>query len=487
MRIGQTSLVVFFAKFLAAALSFVATLAFARIIGAEVLGIYALILTIMKWGSFSSDLGIGGATTKRISEAEEPGAYLTAGILSILTIGLVVSLGMFLAGPLIEAYVSNFNQYIDISIAWFLVVLLFIRLFYKFPLKVLNGERKVHITALLKPIKQGSQSLIQIALIVFGYSLLGMLVGYAVGGIIIGLLALYFVSTRPVWPKARHFKTLFDYGKYAWFGMLKSRIFNDIDVLILGVFVSPAAIGVYTVAWSLSKFLELFSNSISSTLFPEISYSSTQDSMEVVRGYVEDSLTYTGLIVIPGFVGGLILSEELMLIYGTEFVNGAVVLWILIFAILIYSYQKQFVNALNGIDRPDLSFRVNIVFAILNTGLNLVLIPEYGIEGAAIASAVSVAFALIFAYYHLNKLVEFSLPFGEIARQTTAAIVMGLLVLLAHDAIKLTGVLQRNISIVSVLVSSGATVYFLVMFGLSTRFRNTVRRNIPQDIISQFI
>jgi len=83
-----------------------------------------------------------------------------------------------------------------------------------------------------------------------------MLVGYAIGGIIVGLVALYFVSVRPVRPKLRHFKSLFDYAKYAWFGKLKSRIFNDIDILILGVFVPSAAIGVYTVAWSLSKFLE---------------------------------------------------------------------------------------------------------------------------------------------------------------------------------------------------------------------------------------
>lgn len=486
MRIGQTSLIVFGAKFFSAVLGFVATLAFAQIVGAEVLGIYALVLTIMKWGTLASDLGIGGATTKRISEDEEPGTYLAAGVLWVFTIGIVVSLGILFAQPLIEAYVSDFDQYVALSVVWFLVVLLFIRLFYKFPLRVLSGERKVHLAALLGPVKQGSQSLIQIMLVVLGYSLLGMLVGYAIGGIIVGLVAFYFVSLRPVRPKLRHFRSLFDYAKYSWLGKITSRIFNDIDILILGVFVPSAAIGVYTVAWSLSKFLELFSNSIASTIFPEISYSSTQDSRQVVRGYIEDSLTYTGLIVIPGFVGGLLLSEELMLVYGAEFVDGAVVLWILIFAILIYAYQKQFVSALNGVDRPDLSFRVNVVFATLNAGLNLAFIPEYGIEGAAIASVISVAVALVIAYYHLNKILNFTLPIGEIARQITAAIVMGLLVLLVRNAIEVTGVLQRNILIALVLVSGGAAVYFLVMLGISTRFRGTVRRNIPESLTGRF-
>lgn len=486
MRIGQTSIIVFFAKLLGAALGFVATLAFAQIVGAEVLGVYALVMTIMKWGTFASDLGFGNATTKRISENDEPGAYLVAGVLWVFAVGLVISILILLARPIIEAYVGDFDQYIALSIVWFLVALLFIRLFYQFPHRILSGERKVHLAALLDPVKQGSQSLTQIVLVVLGYSLLGMLVGYAIGGIIVGLVSLYFVSLRPVRPKLRHFKSLFDYAKYAWLGKLKSRIFNDIDILILGVFVPSAAIGVYTVAWSLSKFLELFSNSISSTLFPEISYSSTQESGQIVRGYIEDSLRYTGLIVIPGFVGGLLLSEELMMVYGPEFADGAVVLWILIFAILIYAYQKQFVNALNGVDRPDLSFRVNVVFATLNAGLNLALIPEYGIEGAAVASVVSVAVALAIAYYYLNDLFEFTLPIGEIARQVTAAIAMGVLVVLARDAIEVTGVLQRNILIALVLVGGGAAVYFLVMLGISARFRGTVRRNIPESVTDRF-
>ena len=482
MRVGQTSVIVFLAKLLGAALGFVATLAFAQIVGAEVLGIYALVLTIMKWGTFASDLGIGGATTKRISEDEEPGAYFAAGILWAFGVGLVVSLGVLLGRPLIEAYVSDFDQYVTFSIVWFIIALLFVRLFYKFPLRALKGERKVHVAGLLNPVKQGSQSLIQIALVVLGYSLLGMLVGYAIGGIIVGLVSLYFVSLRPVRPKLRHFKSLFDYAKYAWFGKLKSRIFNDIDILILGVFVPSAAIGVYAVAWSLSRFLELFSNSISSTLFPEISYSSTQESGQIVRGYIEDSLRYTGLIVIPGFVGGLLLSEELMMVYGPEFVDGAVVLWILIFAILVYAYQKQLVNALNGVDRPDLSFRVNVAFATLNAGLNLALIPQYGIEGAATASVVSVAVALVIAYYYLNNLLDFTLPVGEIGRQIAAAGVMGVLVLLAREVIELTGLLQRNILIALVLVVGGAAVYFLLMLGISAHFRGTVRRNIPESL-----
>ena len=485
MRIGQTSLVVFISKLLGAGLGFIATLAFARIVGAEVLGVYALILTIVGWATFLSDLGIGGAMKKRISEDEGPGSYLTAGILWIIGIGVVIAVGLVLAQPFVESYVGEFNQYAPISVVWILVPLLFIKFFYKLPLTTLGGERRVHLVALLDPVKQGSQSLLQIGLVVLGYSLLGMLVGYAIGGIIVGILALYFVSVRPSRPKYHHFKSLFNYAKYSWLGRLKSRIFQDIDILILGAFAPSAAVGVYSVAWSLSRFLDLFSSSIASTLFPEISYSSTQESIEVVRGYVEDALMYTGLIVIPGFVGGLLLAEELMFVYGAEFMDGSTILWILILAILVHGYQSQFVNALNGIDRPDLSFRVNLVFAVLNAGLNLLLIPRYGIEGAAIASVASVTVALFLSYYYVARLLQVELPISEITRQAAAALLMGLIVYLAREAIEFTGVLQRNILIVLVLVGSGAAVYFVTLLTVSSQFRQTIRQNIPQEMLDR--
>ena len=485
MKLGQTSIIVFLAKLLGAGLGFIATLAFARIVGAEVLGIYALILTIVGWTVFASDLGIGGAMKKRISEDEEPGAYLTAGVIWVLGIAAAVSIVLLLVQPLVESYVNDFDRYVAISVVWVLVGLLFIKLFYKIPLRVLGGERKVHVAALLDPVKQGSHSLLQIGLVVLGYSLLGMLVGYAIGGIIVGILGLYFVSVRPARPNRRHFKSLFNYAKYSWLGRLKSRIFQDIDILILGAFVPSAAIGVYSVAWSLSKFLELFSNSIASTLFPEISYSSTQESMEIVRGYVEDALKYTGLIVIPGFVGGILLAEELMFVYGAEFVDGAMILWILILAILVHGYQNQFINALNGIDRPDLSFRVNLVFAILNAGLNLLLIPQYGIEGAAIASVASVTVALFISYYYVNQLLKPDLPVAEITRQVAAALLMGLVVYGAREAIELTDILQRNILIVLVLVGCGATIYFATLLIISPNLRQTIRQNIPQKSLDR--
>lgn len=482
MKIGQTSLVVFLSKLLGSALGFVATLYFARELGAEVIGLYTLVLTVVGWLILVADLGVGQAVIKRISESKERGAYLSAGLMWVAMLGVVFSVFVIFAEPWLNRYVGEFDQYVAVSVIWFIIVILAVRLFYRIVFQVLRGERKVHIAGLLSPVKVGGQSLFQIGLVMAGFSLAGMLAGYVLGGIVVGLVGLYWVTVRPTRPSVRHFRSLFDYAKFSWLGSLKSRTFNEVDILLLGVFVNSTLVGVYAVAWSLSKFLDLFGSAISSTMFPEISFTSTQDAKEAASGLIEDSLAFTGLIALPGFVGGTILAERLLRIYGPEFTQGAAVLALLILAVLIYSYLSQLLNALNGIDRPDLAFRVNAIFITLNASLNIVLIWQYGIEGAAVASVVSVAITLLFCYRTLNRLIDFETPVGEIGRQIVAAALMGGMVWIGLEAIETTNTLQHNFAIVVLLVGFGAAVYFVILLGISKRFRATVHRNIPFEL-----
>ena len=479
MRIGQTSIVVFLSTLVGAALGFLGTLYFARELGAEVIGLYALVMTVVTWLILTADLGVGGATVKRISEGTEPGAYLTAAVGWTLLLATAVSVVVVLGQPVLESYIAEFNQYVALSVVWFVVVMIFVRLFYQFVSRILNGERKVHIAGALDPVQIGGQSLIQVVLVLAGFGLVGMLVGYAIGGLLVGVLGLYWVTVRPSRPSRRHFRSLFDYAKFSWLGSLKSRTFNEVDILLLGVFVQSALVGVYSVVWSIAKFLELFGSAISQTVFPEISHTSAQDSTEAVSGLLEDALAFAGLVAVPGLVGGVLLADPLLGLYGPEFAEGTTVLGLLVLATLLYSYQKQLMNGLNGIDRPDLAFRINAVFIALNAGLNVVLIPSFGIEGAAVASVVSVAVALALAHRTLARLVRFRTPVEELTRQAGAAAVMGAFVLGGRSLLETTRLAAYDVVVVLVLVPFGAGVYFAVLFAISGQFRTTVERNLP--------
>lgn len=88
MRIGQTSFIVFASRLLASALGFIATIYFARVLGATIIGYYALTIAIASWLELGGHLGISSAITKRLSEGDERSAYFTAGALSVLVLGV---------------------------------------------------------------------------------------------------------------------------------------------------------------------------------------------------------------------------------------------------------------------------------------------------------------------------------------------------------------------------------------------------------------
>jgi O-antigen/teichoic acid export membrane protein len=269
MRIGQTSIIVFVSKVIGSAMGFLATLFFARTLGAEVLGIYTLVLTIADWLHYAAGPGVGKAMVKRISEGKEQDQYFTASALMIVCIAVVLSLMVTYTQSTFNNYISGFDEYIALSAVWFIVAFLFVNLFSKSTSSILIAENKVHIQGLLQPVNIGLSSLVQVILVISGFGLLGMLTGWIIGSTVTGLIGTYWVCVRPAWPEKRHFRSLFDYAKFSWLSGLKSRAFNQVDILLLGIFVPTSLVGIYSVSWSIAKFLELFGQAISGTVFPE--------------------------------------------------------------------------------------------------------------------------------------------------------------------------------------------------------------------------
>ncbi len=474
MRLGQTSIVYFISKILGSALGFFATVFIVRTLGEEIYGYYSLTLAVVLWVAIGGKIGITSAVTKRVSEGTDREEFVTAGFLMGATMFGVITITVLL-------FHERINSYVGAPVAEFVVLLVFVDLLRGFTNAALKGHHLVHIYAPLSTAKIGIRSLAQIILVFVGFSLGGILMGYAVGGMLVGIVGLWVLKFRPSLPRKRHFVSLFDYAKFSWLGSMRGRVFNSIDIIVLGAFVSAGLVGIYAVAWSIAKFLDIFGNAISTTLFPEMSNLSAENDPSVISHLVEDALAFAGLFLIPGVVGGAIVADRLLLIYGEGIVRGGVVLVILIFALLIYTYTKQLLNTLNAVDRPDLAFRANGIFIISNIVLNILFIWHFGWVGAAIATAVSAAIGLVSAFYYADKLVPFELPKNEFGYQWGSALIMGMIVYTTRQAAEAhwAWIPDYNAVFVVLLVGLGGTIYFSIYLAVSSTFRAIVLQNLP--------
>ncbi len=471
MRLGQTSFVLAASKFVGSVVGFFTTVYFARVLGESILGQYALVLSVVAWIGIVGDAGLSKAIKKRLSEGGEQSGFLGA---SITTVGVL----FFLAGGAILLFAPQIDRYVGADVAEFVVLLLFVKLSGTVVSSSLHGTHKVHLTGVLSTVERLGRALGQVTLVVFNFGLVGLLFGQALSGLVTHAIGAFYIRIRPAVPTQRHVASLFDFAKYAWLGNISNRAYTSLDIIVLGWFVSSGLIGIYSVAWSITIFLNIFGSSLEGTLFPEMSKDATAHGTESVRSLTEEALRYSGVFTIPGLVGSILVGDRLLAIYGPSFTKGGSVLTVLVGAGLLYVYLRQLRNTLNAIDRPDLAFRVNGAFIAVNFVLNVALVAAFGWLGAAVATLSSAFVAAALAYWYVRTTIGLELPLGSFGRQWGAASTMAAVVLFGQRLMRSASAESGVIAVV-VLVGSGAAVYFAVLLGIWPEFRTTILDNLP--------
>ena len=461
MRLGKTTLSHFISQVVVSGAGFVATFAIAQVLGAEGVGVYALGAALLIWLKVPAT-GLSRGITKRISELDDPGAYLTTGGLLMAGFGGLVAAAILM-------FDRQVNEYVGASVAGLLVVLFLSDVLFGFVGGVLEGEKKVARFGWLKACERVGRTVVQIVLLLAGYGIAGLFFGHAVALAVTALAGLALVGVRPAMPDRSHARSLVDFAQYSWVGAVKGRSFGWMDTVVLGFFVGSTLIGIYEVAWNLASFLVLVSNSVQRTLFPEISELSSADRSDRIHHYLEEGLVFTGIFLIPGFFGAIAVGEAVLRIYSPEFGQGVYVLLLLIGARTLDAFGTQFLSAVEANDRPDIAFRVNSVFVVSNISLNVVLVSMFGWYGAAIATLVSGAVTLVLSYAAVSSLIgSVDVPYAEMGKQVVAG---GAMFFLVDPAGRL---LPQNPYATVLVVLLGAVTYVCVLVAISERIRGKV-------------
>lgn len=461
LKLGKTAVLHFFSQVASSVSGFVATFVIARFLGAEGVGIYALGLTLLVWLNLPLS-GFRQAMIKRLSEGVETDKYLSSGLI------LNISASFVLAGTIL-VFRDYVNEYVGAEVAFLLIAIVFSNTLFKTSADTLKGLKKVAHAGWLRAAERVLRAAAQILLILLGYKISGLFVGHAVSMVLGTVLGVLLIGVKPTIPRVYHFRRLVSYAKYSWSSGLKGISFNWMDTVVLGFFVTPSLIGIYEVSWSLASFLVVASNSVNSTLFPEISQLSVDEEYQKVHHYLNEGLVFTGIFLIPGLFGAAAVGEDLLRIYDGEFTQGYYILVMLITARVFDSYAEQMVSVIRAIDKPDVALRIDSVFFGVNMSLNFVLVYLYGWYGAAVATVFSGIVTLFLGYYSLSKLIgRPEVPYAEIGKEVAAGCVMFVAVTL------LQGQLPSGHHITVVLVGVGAVVYMSVLLVLSRRIRQKV-------------
>lgn len=161
------------------------------------------------------------------------------------------------------------------------------------------------------------------------------------------------------------------------------------DTLMLGIWEDSASVGIYSVAMRTAKLTSFILVAVNSIAAPKFAALYGQGDYQSLGSLARSVARLMTLLAAPILLVFIIAPSWVLRLFGPGFASGAAVLMILSFG--------QFVNVATGSVTYLLIMcgyekltRNNVtLYAILNVVLNAVLIPKFGIMGAAVATATS--------------------------------------------------------------------------------------------------
>ena len=182
-----------------------------------------------------------------------------------------------------------------------------------------------------------------------------------------------------------------------------AQVSYNFDTVLLGFMLNPMAVGWYNAAYRPITALLAMPVTYFLGLFPVLSRTYTHNRAEFDQVVVR-SLRLMLIFAAPIGVGGVILAPEIInFLFGPRYVNSILPFQILSWSVVLIMLRGTYRQALNAVGRQDLDLRCAGMSTMLNLGLNLLLIPSYGVLGAATATLLAEILWLVTVAYLFHQ------------------------------------------------------------------------------------
>ena len=328
-----------------------------------------------------------------------------------------------------------------------------------------------------------ARTLVQ-ALPMLAFAWLGLGYWALVLGNIVGTatLAALEISRRPcrfAWPRFRTMKKTLTFSRHIMVSRLSWYGYSNADFLVAGRVLGQAALGAYTLAWTLATIpLEKITSIVSSVSYPY--FSAAQNDIAVLRRYLRILTEGISILTFPATIGmGLVAGDFVRLVLGEKWQGAVIPLEILAF----YGAFRCIVTFLTSI----LSVTGEARFVMRNTQAALVLMPiafyvgsRWGAAGIAYGWVLVYPFIAAFLYWKTFQKIE--MHWSEYLGAIRPALVGCLIMAVAVEVFKF--VLPSSlppIARVGLEVAGGGAAYVLTLTVLH-RDRLSVFWNFVQGL-----
>jgi O-antigen/teichoic acid export membrane protein len=167
---------------------------------------------------------------------------------------------------------------------------------------------------------------------------------------------------------------------------------NWITTLMVGALGSTADAGIYRVLDRVSSLNVLVLTAVNAVVAPKIAGAFAERNIELLKKHVQAATKFTFWASLPIQIIVILFHSQVLGIFGKEFIAGSTALIITMLGQIVNSLAGPVGQILNMTDNQIFLRNASMIGLVITTLSSWVLIPIYGITGAAIASLINSLF-----------------------------------------------------------------------------------------------
>ncbi len=401
----------------------------ARMLGAELTGKYFLALSFTTVFAVLTDAGLAPALSREVARSAAKARSYLATILGLKGFFMIGAYVLVVTSANLLGYQADTKQLIYLSG----LTMLFDSIHLSF-YATLRGKQILKYESVGMVGSQLLTLLIGTAALLTGAHLLWLIAAFTIASALNVLYSFTMlqregveVSVRWDWELGR--KMLLIALPFGLAGIF-TRVYSFADTIMLSKLMDEVAVGWYSIPNKISFAFQFLPLALVAGLYPRISEAFIKEKKKVSKLF-EDAVRYLVVLVVPISVGiGVLANDIIYTLYTAEYDASILPLQILL-ASLVFAFLGYPVGAvLNGCNKQSTQTSIMGLAMIINVLGNFVMIPQWGVTGAAIAAFVGNAVLFFGGYFFLHTVttVRHDVLWLIIGKGAISGAVMGALV-----------------------------------------------------------
>lgn len=406
----------FFAQILGTLLGLITTIMLTRYMGAYVFGIYALGLTLFRLSTKVSMLGMNNGILRYFQIFRDKPKELKGLLISAFSIVTIISIVFMVLSLLLakEITIVFFDEKaLETTVRLFSLALPFI-VCNNIIASTYQSEKNVFKYFVIRDLYQKVIYILLLSILAFwSINLQSAVVTFIISSISVFVIAI-ISFIKDIFPLIKdnasstiyHLKDLIQFSAPSFLIGFSYILLTQIDRIMIGVFLDSSSVGIYFVAAKIAVFMNIILASFNTIFVPHISKLFFNDKKDELESLYKVVTKWVWILSIPLFVFFFFLANPILSIFGEDFSSGWLAFIVLSFFFLLNSACGSNGFIIQMIGRPILELFNCVCVLIINIGLNIIFIKKFGIEGAALATGISLLLINIIRLFEIFFIIK---------------------------------------------------------------------------------